>query len=376
MKEQNLVSKWYIGLTVLLVIIGVIMLVWPNLTMDLLGIMIGICMLVVGLVHVIIYFTREHMGSVMQMDLTVGVVLAAFGSFMLMHKDFVALLLPFAASVILLVGGLSLIQNSLDMRRMAFLRWQILLSFAIAMILMGIILLYNPFKDRALIYVIGVCLILDGLASIVAILMISHRVKKMARGAVYTGRENLIVEQGSQGIFGRKKAGQAPDPTASAPVETVDAPVSAPPKEEKKKGGLFGFFRKKKKADEGTDLPDASDDEAAAGWNAADAGTDDDFAAQGGAEGSADPSGETSPSVSAEETAAFRQTSVDQAVLPQEESESDGAAESASEVMDDPFVLGDEPEGTDAAQEDTAQDADLTAGTAADGTVKDPFDLG
>ena len=42
MKEQNVVSKWYVGLTVLLVIIGIIMLVWPNLTMDLLGIMVGI----------------------------------------------------------------------------------------------------------------------------------------------------------------------------------------------------------------------------------------------------------------------------------------------------------------------------------------------
>ena len=224
MKEYNNVSKWFVGLSVLLVVVGIVMVVWPNLTIDLLGVMAGICMLVVGLVYVIMYFTKDHMGEVMQMDLTVGAVLAAFGAFMLMHKDFVSMALPFAAGIVLLVGGITKIQHALDMKRLNFRRWQIMLGLAIAMIVLSLVLLYNPFKERVLIYVMGSGMIVNGAASIVAILMISHRLKKMARGVVYTGSsENLIVDH---------KASEAKKDTEA---------------KKGKKGGLFGMFKKKDK---------------------------------------------------------------------------------------------------------------------------------
>lgn len=221
MKEYNNVSKWFVGLSVLLVVVGIVMVVWPNLTIDLLGAMTGICMLVIGLVYVIMYFTKDHMGEVMQMDLTLGAVLAAFGAFMLMHKDFVSMALPFAAGIVLLIGGITKIQHALDMKRLNFSKWQIMLGLAIAMIVLSLVLLYNPFRERVLIYVMGSGMIVNGGASIVAILMISHRLKKMARGAVYTGSSgNLIVDH---------KAAEA---------------------KKEKKGGLFGRFKKKDKAPE------------------------------------------------------------------------------------------------------------------------------
>lgn len=227
MKEYNNVSKWFVGLSVLLVVVGIVMVVWPNLTIDLLGVMTSICMLVIGLVYVIMYFTKDHMGEVMQMDLTLGAVLAAFGAFMLMHKEFVSMALPFAAGIVLLIGGITKIQHALDMKRLNFSKWQIMLGLAIAMIVLSLVLLYNPFRERVLIYVMGSGMIVNGGASIVAILMISHRLKKMARGAVYTGSsENLIVDH-----------------------KAAEAKKDREAKKEKK-GGLFGLFKKKDKSPE------------------------------------------------------------------------------------------------------------------------------
>ena len=372
MKEQNVVSKWYVGLMVLLVISGIIMLVWPNLTMDLLGIMIGICMLVVGLVHVIIYFTRENKGSVMQMDLTVGVVLAAFGAFMLMHKDFVALLLPFAASVILLVGGLSLLQNALDMKRMAFLRWQIMLGFAVAMLAVGVVLLYNPFTERVLIYVIGICMIIDGLASITAILMISHRFKKIARGAMYTGRDNLIVDQEAQGGTFGKKDKHNTGMNASGPVETVDDPVMAAPETEKKKkkSGLFGLFGKKKKDDsqqEGSAQTDVSGQDV---WNSAGAGdsfgSDMQDSHHDGASDftGADAAGNADAFIVPDEPA------VNDAAVPDEP-----AAANDFSAVADPFTV-DDAAGGGTEESEPGAGSGSGEGAAGDGEIKDPFDLG
>ena len=235
MKDNNSVSKWFVGLSVLLVVVGVVMLVWPNLTMDLLGIMIGICMLVVGIAHIILYFTKDRSETVLQMDLAVGVVLSAFGAFMLMHKDFVNLALPFAAAIVLLIGGILKIQYALDMKRLCFRYWNILLIVAIAMIVFALVLLYNPFREKVLIYVIGGSLIVDGALSIASILMISHRLKKMAKGAVYTGYDRQITEKtnhaengGGSGMGPGMNEGGMPG-GAVPPMETVEEPVVEEP---------------------------------------------------------------------------------------------------------------------------------------------------
>lgn len=230
MKEQNGVSKWYIGAAVLLAVVGVVMLVWPHLTMELLGIMIGICMLVIGLVYIILYFTKDHQDTIMQMDLTVGVVLAAFGAFMLMHNDFVNIALPFAAGIILLIGGISKIQYAIQMKRLSFSKWFLLLIMSIILIVFGLVMLYNPFKQEVLIYAIGVSLIVDGVLSIVAVLLVSHRLKQMARGVVYTGSDRQIVDH--QGKWGKKKGGRGTDEIrmpadAVPPMETVEDPQPA-----------------------------------------------------------------------------------------------------------------------------------------------------
>ena len=184
MKEYSGVSKWYIILCVLFVITGVVMLIWPHLTLDLLGLVLGVGMLVVGIAHILIYFTKDNLGSVLQPDLTVGVILAAFGAFMLMHMDFVPMILPFGAGILLLIGGITKVQYAIDMKRLYFSKWMTLLVFAGILTLLGVLLLYNPFKDNVLIYFIGSCLILDGLLSIVSVLMITHRKKQFDRGKV------------------------------------------------------------------------------------------------------------------------------------------------------------------------------------------------
>lgn len=184
MKEYSGVSKWYIILCVLFVITGIVMLIWPHLTLDLLGLVLGVGMLVVGIAHILIYFTKDNLGSILQPDLTVGVILAAFGAFMLMHMDFVPMILPFGAGILLLIGGITKVQYAIDMKRLYFSKWMTLLIFSGVLILLGVILLYNPFKDNVLIYFIGSCLILDGLLSIVSVLMITHRKKQFDRGKV------------------------------------------------------------------------------------------------------------------------------------------------------------------------------------------------
>ena len=192
MQEIKQTSKWFILTSVLYVVTGLVMIVWPNLTMEMLGKVLSIGMLVVGIGHIIIYFTKDHMESILHMDLTIGVILAAFGAFMLFHEEFVSMALPFGVGILLLIGGIMKIQHSIDMRRLGFRKWAIMLVFAIILIGLGMVLVYNPFEGSVLIYYMAGCLILNGILSVICVLLISHKMKKLAKakyGGIVNGYE-------------------------------------------------------------------------------------------------------------------------------------------------------------------------------------------
>lgn len=181
MEEIRGFHKSMIILSVCYVIAGIILLFWPDMSMDIFCKGLGIGMLVVGITHVIIYFTKDHMQSIMQMDLVVGVVCAAFGAFLLMHPDFVEMAMPFAVGILLMIGAILKLQNSIDMKHLKFVRWKVVLVLAVLMLVMGAVLIYNPFTGRGLLVYIGIGLMADGVINIVCMLSISHRLKKLAR---------------------------------------------------------------------------------------------------------------------------------------------------------------------------------------------------
>ena len=132
---------------------------------------------------IVIYFTRNHYDTIIQMDSTVGVVFSAFGLFLLLHRDFVQAMLPFAVAILLLIGAISKFQYSLDMKRLGVLRWRIFLAAAVIVFLLGLVLIYNPFRDRYLMGFIAGSIIAEGVLNIIAVLIISHRIRRDGRGA-------------------------------------------------------------------------------------------------------------------------------------------------------------------------------------------------
>lgn len=188
-KSQN----YYTILSVLCVIVGIVLLVWPNLTMALLGTVSGIGLLVVGITHIIIYFTRDHFATILHMDLTVGVVCAALGSFILMHADFVELAIPFAIGIILMIGAMTKLQYALDMKHLGMGIWKFILVISIAILALGIVFIYNPFKERVLVYMIAASLIIDGIFNIISMLVLSHRLKRIAHGKAPMPQDGRVV---------------------------------------------------------------------------------------------------------------------------------------------------------------------------------------
>lgn len=181
MEEVRGFRKNFIILSVFYVIAGIVLLFWPEMSIELFCKVLGIGMLIAGITHVIIYFTKDHMLNVMQMDLVIGVLCSSFGAYFLLHPEFVESALPFAVGVLLLMGAIVKLQNAIDMKRLQFRFWKVVLFFSIVMLISGGLLIYNPFTGDILTLFIGIALILDGLLNIICMLCIAHLYKKMTK---------------------------------------------------------------------------------------------------------------------------------------------------------------------------------------------------
>ena len=215
MEEVKGFHKNFIILSVFYVIAGVVLLFWPEMSIELFCKVLGIGMLIAGLTHIIIYFTKDHMMNIMQMDLVIGVLCVSFGAFLLLHPDFVQTALPFVVGVLFMMGGIIKLQNAIDMKRLHFRFWKAVLFFAIAMLILGAVLIYNPFSGEILTLYIGISLILEGVLNVICMLCIAHLFKKMNRAGAqntaqtterrYTGSEKQIVDMPEKQSAGMKQ---------------------------------------------------------------------------------------------------------------------------------------------------------------------------
>jgi len=181
-KEVKQFSKSYVFVSALYVAFGILLLAWPAVSVKMIGTALGIAMVVLGITYGIIYFTKDNLSGFLQMDLVIGIVCLAFGVFVLLNPKFLTSVLPFAMGIILLLGAVVKLQSTFSMKRLGFQKWYIVLICALVIVVLGIVLLCNPFGDeKQMLTYIGICLILDGLTNLVSLICIQMRVKKLAR---------------------------------------------------------------------------------------------------------------------------------------------------------------------------------------------------
>lgn len=182
MKEVKEFRTSYVLVSALYVVLGVALLLWPTTSVKMICYGLGIAMVVLGITYGIIYFTKENLNGFLQMDLVIGIICLAFGLFILLNPTFLSTALPFAMGLILLLGAVVKLQSAFNMKRLDFRRWYVVLIFALVLVALGLVLLWNPFEQEShMILYIGMCLILDGMTNLISMICIQMRVKKLVK---------------------------------------------------------------------------------------------------------------------------------------------------------------------------------------------------
>lgn len=198
MDEIKGFKKSYCLMSVIYVVCGIVLLIWPDISMTTFCYALGVLGIIYGIAHIVVYFTKDHVVSIMEMDLVTGIVTTAFGLFVLVNDQIFVSILPFAIGVILMLGAIVKLQNSLDLKKLEFQKWWIVLVLAIILLGIGLLLVYNPFRITiVMIYVIGASILADGVINIWSMFLITRMLKK--RRKAEKEKQNPVSKEKEQG---------------------------------------------------------------------------------------------------------------------------------------------------------------------------------
>ena len=158
---------------------GLLLLVFPQEAINVITYGIGIVSLVYGIVRIVDYFKNRDISPFFAGELILGVVLVGIGLFSFLNPGGIFAILPIIFGILVLVEGISKLQRALMLRRYGYPRWVAALVLAIAIMVLGVVLVLNPFGALVMtVRVLGAVILVDGLTGLWVSLILKNEFLK------------------------------------------------------------------------------------------------------------------------------------------------------------------------------------------------------
>lgn len=160
-------KRSYIVISIILCAIGLWMICSPELTIKVIGVIVGIVLGVTGIIKLIGYLSRDLYQLAFQFDLAFGILLIALSAVVFLRPDIMMSSLCIILGLTTLADGLLKIQTSIDARRFGLRTWWLILCVSILAGVAGMILMLRPSESaRILIAMMGSALLAEGILSL------------------------------------------------------------------------------------------------------------------------------------------------------------------------------------------------------------------
>ena len=115
LKQLKLAKNGYIIMSVLFMVLGACLIIWPDCSMAVFCTAVGIMLIVYGLIKILGYFSRDIYCLAFQFDLAFGVLLAAVGIIIIVRRNVVVNLIFGIFGLMILVGVSVLFEGILNL---------------------------------------------------------------------------------------------------------------------------------------------------------------------------------------------------------------------------------------------------------------------
>ncbi|MBQ3912040.1 MAG: DUF308 domain-containing protein [Lachnospiraceae bacterium] len=150
---------------------GLILIFFPEISISLIGTLIGCAMILFGVFKIIGYFSKDLFRLAFQYDLAFGILLGVLGTIILMRPEMMMNFLCVALGIAILADGLFKVQIAVDSKTFGIGRWWLIMVAALLTGCIGLALIFRP-ADAALAItaMLGIALLLDGIMSLITVM--------------------------------------------------------------------------------------------------------------------------------------------------------------------------------------------------------------
>jgi len=160
---MRIAKTGYIVMSVALFSSGVLFVSVPDISMQIIGKLLGAIMILFGCFKLVGYFSKDLFRLAFQYDLQFGIIALILGAIILLKPSDVISLLFVAMGIVLLADSLFKIQIAVDSRKFGIGKWWVILVLAIISGVIAVVLILRPSESaRILTTLLGATLIAEG----------------------------------------------------------------------------------------------------------------------------------------------------------------------------------------------------------------------
>ncbi|MGN1432302.1 MAG: HdeD family acid-resistance protein [Ruminococcus sp.] len=175
-KEKSAASTAIIA-SLAYMVLGFIMMLFPESIRDVLCYTLGIVLTVYGLFNIISFFINKEFG--LYFELIVGVLATAFGIFTLFSPSIIVNIIFVTIGIIIIIDSLMDIKHSFQLKALGMKYWWICTAVSVSVIILGLCTIFFPsFFGEFLIFLLGIIMIYEGISGLSIIGLFSHYSKK------------------------------------------------------------------------------------------------------------------------------------------------------------------------------------------------------
>lgn len=176
----------------LCILLGIVLVVWPDLSIQVVCTAVGAVLLIGGGVRLAVYFMSRDGSVYAQMNLIMGIILAVVGVWILLQPDKVLAIIPIIVGIVIILHGANNLRQAFTLCRDKYDKWWVVLILGLLTVGFGVLLVLRPFEALdTVVMLIGISLIFDGISDIWIVSRIYRTAKILKQEA-----EALDVEAG------------------------------------------------------------------------------------------------------------------------------------------------------------------------------------
>lgn len=181
-KKRSMLGTFIIA-AISYIVLGVFMVIHPDITASSLRIMFGVIMLIYGIVNLVSFFLNKDTEENLFLELASAVVAIALGIFVLVaDAALINSILFYTMGVIIIIDGLVNAKRAFNLKSMGMKKWYIFLITSAISVIAGILcIVFKDILASVIVVIIGCVLIYEGIASLITMFMVSRMKKKVEK---------------------------------------------------------------------------------------------------------------------------------------------------------------------------------------------------